>query len=146
MPDTKISGMRFLYIFFEIVFSDKIKDFFMRKVKMTPLFFLIVLLMLAFSPCAASSENLYIGNPSDFQNALKKGESVIYVDDVYFEKETQITLNYNVKIVGKTNKSRIKNACFTVVGSNVDGKNISVSFENIILDGNIDKKNYKMFY
>ena len=80
----------------------------MKKVKMTPLFFLIVLLMLAFSPCAASSGNLYIGNPSDFQNALKKGESVIYVDDVYFEKETQITLNYNVKIVGKTNKSRIK--------------------------------------
>ena len=114
----------------------------MRKVKMTPLFFLIVLLMLAFSPCAASSGNLYIGNPSDFQNALKKGQSVIYVDDVYFEKETQITLNYNVKIVGKTNKSRIKNACFSVVGSNVDGKNISVSFENIILDGNIDKKNY----
>lgn len=114
----------------------------MKKIKKYPLFLLTVLLILTFNPFVASSENLYIGNPSDFQNALKKGQSVVYVDDVYFEKETQITLNYNVKIVGKSNKSRIKNACFTVVGSNVDGKITDISFENVILDGNVDKKNY----
>jgi len=84
----------------------------------------------------------YINSSSDFQNALKKGQTEIYVGDISFEKETEITLNYDVKIIGKTSKSTIKNANFVVVGSNVPGESVDCFLENVVLDGTVKKSDY----
>ena len=78
----------------------------------------------------------YITTRAELMKALAEKREVIYVGDIDFdENEIYVQIENNVKIVGKPEGSLFKDAHFSVIGSGLESEKITVSFENITLDG-----------
>lgn len=119
------------------------------------IFFLAALcLALLFAPAmlplhaeAAVQKTEYLTAPESFFAALARREPVIYVDDIIFSgEEAYIPLNYNVRIVGKANKSTLTGVHFEIFGqlTSEEGKHVTVGFENIRFDGGIDAADFDL--
>lgn len=122
----------------------------MCKNKKTFISFLLLLISLfsffiSFNVNAATKEISYIKTAEEFKYAIVSRERVIYVDDITFEANETVILHDNVTIIGKNEKSVIKNLHFQVVGSlNYEDK-IKIFLKNIIFDGCFDESSYDIY-
>ncbi len=119
----------------------------MKQTRVLRLLLCIFLLLCLAVPCAAKTtkagtDEVTAANPQELLNALKKGTSVIHVEDMTFEPGTKLFLNYDVQLIGKKEKSRLENAHIVISGSNAIGESVSVRLENLIFDGMVDKADY----
>ena len=79
--------------------------------------------------------SIVVSSIDEFNDALRNNIKTVNCNDITFEEDTIIQINYCLTIRGNNSKTTLKNAHFQILGPNVSGKTISVSFENIILDG-----------
>lgn len=103
---------------------------------------MLTLLLVLTVPCLAGNNVTWLSDPQAFLNELKRGTPVLYVDDLIFPEETTVLLNYDVQIIGKEESSTIANAHFSLRGSNTSGESVTVSVENVIFDGLVNKSDY----
>lgn len=92
--------------------------------------------------CGGNNNIRYISSTTDFLEAISRGDSTIYIDDLSFEKETSISLNHNVTINGKDNKSKLDNVNFLLDGTLKLAETTNFTFNNIIFDGMVNESNY----
>ena len=98
---------------------------------------LVIALSVWFVGCASNKERqgVVVRDAAEFYSALQNKETLILADDLTFDEETVIQINYGLTITGNGKKATIKNAHFKIISPNVAGETNAVTFENIILDG-----------
>ena len=78
----------------------------------------------------------YVTSRAELMKALADKKEVIYVGDIDFdENDLFIQITQSVKFVGKPEGSLFKHAYFSIIGPEIESELITVSFENITLDG-----------
>lgn len=81
----------------------------------------------------------YIIDRDSFLSALSNGQSEIYVGDIDFGEPLVIAVNSDVKIIGKSEKSLLKNAYFKLTGESVASKAATrFEFRDLIFDGGVE--------
>gem|GEM_PF-6042266 len=97
----------------------------------------VIALFALFVGCASNKERqgVVVRDTTEFLSALQNKETLIFADDLTFDEDTVVQINYGLTITGNGKKATIKNAHFKIISPNVAGKTNSVTFENIILDG-----------
>ena len=100
------------------------------------LMFVIALLAL-FVGCANNKEQqgAVVRDTAEFFFSLQNKETLILANDITFDEDTVVQINYGLTIRGNGMKATIKNAHFKIISPNVAGETNAVTFENIILDG-----------
>ena len=98
---------------------------------------LVIALPVLFVGCASNKERqgVVVRDAAEFYSALQNKETLILADDLTFDEDTVIQINYELTITGNGKKSTLKNAHFKIISPNVAGETNAVTFENIILDG-----------
>lgn len=98
---------------------------------------LVIALPVLFVGCASNKEQqgVVVRDAAEFYSALRNKENLILADDLTFDEDTVIQINYGLTIIGNGKKATIGNAHFKIIGPNVAGETNAVTFENIILDG-----------
>jgi len=98
---------------------------------------LVIALPVLFVGCASNKEQqgVVVRDAAEFYSALRNRENLILADDLTFDEDTVVQINYGLTIIGNGNKATIKNAHFKIISPNVAGETNAVTFENIILDG-----------
>ena len=82
-----------------------------------------------------NSDSTVVSSVNEFNNALQNKKNTILCDNLTFDEDTIIKINYGLTIKGNNSKTTLKNVHFQIMGPNVSSESISVTFENIILDG-----------
>ena len=98
---------------------------------------LILVISVLFAGCANEKERdgVVARDTSEFYSAIQNKETVILVDDLTFEEDTVLQINYGLTIRGNGKKATIKNVHFKIISPNVAGETNSITFENLVLDG-----------
>lgn len=98
---------------------------------------LILVISVLFAGCANEKERdgVVARDTSEFYSAIQNKETVILVDDLTFEEDSVLQINYGLTIRGNGKKATIKNAHFKIISPNVAGETNSITFENLVLDG-----------
>ena len=98
---------------------------------------LVIALPVLFVGCASNKEQqgVVVRDAAEFYSALQNKETLILADDLTFDEDTVVQINYGLTIRGNGKKATIKNAHFKIISPNVAGETNAVTFENIILDG-----------
>lgn len=93
---------------------------------------------------AQSEPVTYIKTAEELKDAIVRKQATIFVDDITFDTPETILINHSVKLVGKSEKSTIKNLHIQVQGSSQFENRIKLSLENVIFDGCFDKTAYDL--
>jgi len=103
---------------------------------------LVIALPVLFVGCASNKEQqgVVVRDAAEFYSALRNRENLILADDLTFDEDTVVQINYGLTIIGNGNKATIKNAHFKIISPNVAGETNAVTFENIILDGGCNEE------
>lgn len=123
----------------------------MLKRNVLKLFSVLSILLLVFSlifngnKVKAKSNNInYINSVEDFKNAIIHQDEYIYVDDISFKEGEILTINHSINIIGKNDKSVIKNLHIQITPSNTPSEKIKINLSNIVFDGCFDKSKYDL--
>ncbi len=93
--------------------------------------------------CDKKDDIKYVNTRTDFCSKVNT-DSIIYVDDIDFGGETeseQIKIEKSISIIGKSNKSVLKNVYFDISGGGLESEMITVSIQNVVFNGNYNNEN-----
>ncbi len=107
--------------------------------KTAAIILLAIVMSILFAGCQSGqrSDGVTVRDAEEFFSAIQNKETIIYCEDLTFEENTAIQINYGLTICGKDKKAIIKNACFNIVSPNTSDGQMSVRFENVVLDGGV---------
>ena len=107
------------------------------------LMFIIAVLAVTFAvpPKVAYAQEGVAHTRQEFFDALARKTSVVLVDDIDFEGAS-INLNYDVYIKANGQNATLKNVYFNIAAPIVAPSSISITLENLTLDGGVDYSAY----